>query len=232
MLNLSEYTPIVDLGLDEIELDLNPHGYKPSLYDDIIDDIESDENKTEEKHNTVKRNEFLFTDEMRKSLKLNLDSKTRKVYPKTNVSSNNPVYKNRKELENDLSVAYRNAGITNENMVRMLVKHDMIESRGRTPQGKFNYGNITTGRYWNGDYVVGNDKDEKGNPIKQRFRSYNSLEDYVKDKVQFLTRLYDFDQNDDAKTFINKLDGGNKAGRRYAESPTYRRVLWDSFSVQ
>ena len=41
------------------------------------------------------------------------------------------------------------------------------------------------------------------------------MEDYVKDEIQFLTNLYDFDQNDDLSTFLNKLQGGNKGKRKY-----------------
>lgn len=36
--------------------------------------------------------------------------------------------------------------------------------------------------------VVGNDKNAKGEAIKQKFRAYNSMDDYAKDKVQFLRK--------------------------------------------
>ena len=64
--------------------------------------------------------------------------------------------------------------------------------------------------------VVGNDKNARGEAIKQKFRAYNSMDDYAKDKVQFLKKLYDFDENDDIATFTSKLTGANKGKRRYA----------------
>ena len=92
---------------------------------------------------------------------------------------------------------------------------------GRSAQGKFNFGNLTTGAKWKGDYVRGNDHDAKGNPIKQKFRSYNSMDEYAADKLQFLKHLYDFDENDDINTFTSKLTGKNKGKRRYAEATDY-----------
>ena len=47
------------------------------------------------------------------------------------------------------------------------------------------------------------------------------MDDYVKDEIQFLTNLYDFNQNDDFDTFIGKLQGGNSGKRRYAEDVNY-----------
>ena len=71
--------------------------------------------------------------------------------------------------------------------IRMLVSQDALESAwGRSAQGKFNFGNLTTGAKWQGDYVTGNDKNAKGEAIKQKFRSYNSMDEYAADKVQFL----------------------------------------------
>ena len=103
-----------------------------------------------------------------------------------------------------------------------LITQDALESAwGRSAQGKFNFGNLTTGAKWKGDYVRGNDHDAKGNPIKQKFRSYNSMDEYAADKLQFLKHLYDFDENDDINTFTAKLTGKNKGKRRYAEATDY-----------
>ena len=76
-----------------------------------------------------------------------------------------------------------------------------------------------------GNYVEGKDHDAKGNPIKQRFRAYNSMDEYAADKVQFLKRLYDFDENDDINRFTAKLTGANKGKRRYAEAKNYATSL-------
>ena len=135
-------------------------------------------------------------------------------------------YKDRSKWAADLTNAYKRAGITNDNAIRMLVSQDALESAwGRSAQGKFNFGNLTTGAKWQGDYVTGNDKNAKGEAIKQKFRSYNSMDEYAADKVQFLKRLYDFDENDDINKFVAKLTGSNKGKRRYAEAGNYAKLL-------
>lgn len=135
-------------------------------------------------------------------------------------------YKDRSKWMADLTNAYKRAGITNDNAIRMLVSQDALESAwGRSAQGKFNFGNLTTGAKWQGDYVTGNDKNAKGEAIKQKFRSYNSMDEYAADKVQFLKRLYDFDENDDINKFVAKLTGSNKGKRRYAEARNYANAL-------
>jgi len=135
-------------------------------------------------------------------------------------------YKDRSKWVADLTNAYKRAGITNDNAIRMLVSQDALESAwGRSAQGKFNFGNLTTGAKWKGDYVTGNDKNAKGEAIKQKFRSYNSMDEYAADKVQFLKRLYDFEENDDINKFVAKLTGSNKGKRRYAEARNYAKLL-------
>ena len=148
------------------------------------------------------------------------------VVDNTANSTWNSPYKDRSKWIADLTNAYKRAGITNDNAIRMLVSQDALESAwGRSAQGKFNFGNLTTGAKWQGDYVTGNDHDAAGNPIKQKFRSYNSMDEYAADKVQFLKRLYDFDENDDINKFVAKLTGSNKGKRRYAEARNYADTL-------
>lgn len=135
-------------------------------------------------------------------------------------------YTNRKQWATELIDAYKKAGITNDNAIRMLLAQDALESSwGKSAQGKYNFGNLTTGSSWKGDYVTGNDKNAKGEAIKQKFRSYNSMDEYAADKIQFLKRLYDFDENDDINKFVAKLTGSNKGKRRYAEATNYAKVL-------
>ena len=126
-------------------------------------------------------------------------------------------YTNRKQWSTELINAYKKAGITNDNAIRMLLAQDALESSW----GKSNFGNLTTGSSWKGDYVTGNDKNAKGEAIKQKFRSYNSMDEYAADKVQFLKRLYDFDENDDINKFVAKLTGSNKGKRRYNYKELY-----------
>ena len=149
-----------------------------------------------------------------------------KVVNNTANSTWSSPYKDRSKWAADLTNAYKRAGITNDNAIRMLVSQDALESAwGRSAQGKFNFGNLTTGAKWQGDYVTGNDKNAKGEAIKQKFRSYNSMDEYAADKVQFLKRLYDFDENDDINKFVAKLTGSNKGKRRYAEARNYAKLL-------
>lgn len=138
----------------------------------------------------------------------------------------NSPYKDKNKWATDLANSYKRAGITNDNAIRMLLAQDALESGwGRSAQGKFNFGNLTTGSRWKGNYVAGNDKNAKGEAIKQKFRSYNSMDEYAADKVQFLKRLYDFDENDDINKFAAKLTGSNKGKRRYAEARNYANTL-------
>lgn len=135
-------------------------------------------------------------------------------------------YTDRNKWVADLTQAYRRAGITNDNALKMLVAQDALESAwGRSAQGKFNFGNLTTGARWKGDYVTGNDKNAQGQAIKQKFRSYNSIDEYAADKLQFLKRLYDFDENDDINKFTAKLTGSNRGKRKYAEDTNYTNSL-------
>lgn len=149
-----------------------------------------------------------------------------KPITKTAKSTWKSPYTNRKQWTTELINAYKKAGITNDNAIRMLLAQDALESSwGKSAQGKYNFGNLTTGSSWKGDYVTGNDKNAKGEAIKQKFRSYNSMDEYAADKIQFLKRLYDFDENDDINKFVAKLTGSNKGKRRYAEASNYAKVL-------
>lgn len=153
-------------------------------------------------------------------------SVTDKPVTKTANSTWKSPYTNRKQWSTELINAYKKAGITNDNAIRMLLAQDALESSwGKSAQGKYNFGNLTTGSSWKGDYVTGNDKNAKGEAIKQKFRSYNSMDEYAADKIQFLKRLYDFDENDDINKFVAKLTGSNRGKRRYAEATNYAKVL-------
>lgn len=160
---------------------------------------------------------------------------TDKPVTKTANSTWKSPYTNKKQWSTELINAYKKAGITNDNAIRMLLAQDALESSwGKSAQGKYNFGNLTTGSSWKGDYVTGNDKNAKGEAIKQKFRSYNSMDEYAADKIQFLKRLYDFDENDDINKFVAKLTGSNKGKRRYAEAKEYAnslRGVYNSFKA-
>lgn len=134
-------------------------------------------------------------------------------------------YSDRNKWIKDLTIAYKKQGL-NDNAIKNLIAKNALESNwGKSAQGDYNFGNLTTGKVWKGRFVQGKDKDKNGKTIVQNFRAYDSLDDFVKDEIQFLTRLYDFNQNDDLSTFLNKLQGGNTAGRYYAEDPSYKNKI-------
>ncbi len=164
-------------------------------------------------------------EELKKENEIEAPVEVQKQTPNISETWKSPYLDKNKWVE-DLSAAYRNAGITNENAIKMLVSQDALESGwGRSAQGKFNFGNLTTGTNWKGNYTEGKDHDSEGNPIKQKFRAYNSMDEYAVDKVGFLKRLYDFDENDDINKFTAKLTGANKGKRRYAEAKNYATSL-------
>ena len=121
----------------------------------------------------------------------------------------------------DMTAAYKRAGIS-DNAIKYLIAKNALESGwGRYAQGDFNFGNITAGSNWTGRYVQGKDKDSKGNPIGQKFRAYDNLDAFVTDEINFLTRLYNFNKDDDFETFIGKLQGNNSGKRKYAAATDY-----------
>lgn len=137
----------------------------------------------------------------------------------------NPYKGNKNKWISDITAAYKKVGLNDNAIKNLLAKNALESGYGAHAQGDFNYGNITTGSNWSGRYVQGRDSNANGQPIKQQFRAYNSLDDYVKDEIQFLTSLYDFNQDDNFDTFVGKLQGDNKGGRKYAEATSYKEAL-------
>lgn len=134
-------------------------------------------------------------------------------------------YSDKNKWTADMIAAYKRQGL-NDNAIKNLIAKNALESAwGKSAQGDYNFGNITAGKSWKGRIVEGGDKNAAGKAITQRFRAYDSLDDYVKDEIQFLTNLYDFNQDDDISKFLDKLQGGNSAGRKYAEDPSYRNKV-------
>lgn len=147
------------------------------------------------------------------------------------VSRWNSIYAgNQQRWVSDMKAAYKRAGLSDSAIKNLIAKNALESGWGTTAQGSFNFGNITTGRNWKGKYVKGRDHDADGNRITHNFRAYDSLDDYVADEIQFLTKLYDFNQNDDFDTFINKLQGGNSGKRKYAEDRQYASKVRNVFN--
>ena len=111
---------------------------------------------------------------------------------------------------------------------RMAVIAQMgLESGWKVPQD-FNYGNITTGEAWNGPSTIKPDKDAKGNPITQAFRTYKSPEHFVDDYVSLLKKQYPSAHKEltspdfDVHKFTSGLQDGNF---KYAEDPKYKQKI-------
>ena len=117
-----------------------------------------------------------------------------------------------------LSTAYRKLGVS-ENGIKNLLSKNILESGwGKFTIGDFNYGNIKTGKNWTG-------KSKKDYSSNDLYRSYDSIDEYAKDEIDFLTRLYDFNDSDDIKTFTDKLQGKNNGKRKYAEGTNYKEKI-------
>ena len=136
-------------------------------------------------------------------------------------SWDNPYKNDRDKWVRDMTEAYKRNGVSDNGIKNLIAKNAFESGWGNSAQGAYNFGNITAGSKWQGDYYDGKDVDADGNPITNRFRAYSDLDSYVKDELQFLTSLYDFDTNDDFETFAKKLQGGNKGKRYYAEDRKY-----------
>lgn len=138
--------------------------------------------------------------------------------------------KGKRQFVHDLNQAYLRAGVKNEELRKMLVGQSALESGYGSASlggGDYNYGNLTTGSKWKGNWRVARDKDGKGNWILQKFRSYDSMDDFVKDKLEFigLNSRYKVDINKDTpQTYIDKIVRGG-----YAQDPNYRAALYDMY---
>lgn len=123
---------------------------------------------------------------------------------------------------NSMIASYKKLGLNN-NAIKNLIAQTALESNygQSTLSGYNNFGGITTGSYWTGKKIKSGDKDKDGNRITQDFRVYDNMDHFTKDHLEFLTKLYDFNQNDDLNTFLNKLLGNNKGKRKYAQAKDY-----------
>lgn len=119
---------------------------------------------------------------------------------------------------------YRRYGLSDNAIKNLLAKNAHESNWGKSVHGRYNYGNITQGS-WKGKVVEGADTDKNGVPIKQKYRDYDSLDEAISDEIDFLTRLYDFNQDDDISTFTDKLSGKNSGGRYYAEDPLWKHHI-------
>ena len=135
--------------------------------------------------------------------------------------SNSIKYSNSENFISDLTNAYKAAGITNEDLLKLLIGQDALETTwGKNPVGDYNFGNIIVTPSFKGKY-----KEALDNGNKRKFRSYNSLSEYVQDKLRILNNTYQITNSDSIDSAISKLMGNNKGKYKYAESPNYANTL-------
>lgn len=137
-------------------------------------------------------------------------------------------YTDKDEFVSDLYTAYSKAlkekGI-NPSYAYMLVAQDALESNyGSKYAGNYNYGNITA--IGDQDYTLGKDSDGKGNSISQKFRNYNSLNEWVNAKINLLNgkRYRAFTGAPDQ--FYERVKAGG-----YATDPDYVKKLINTYKV-
>ena len=141
-------------------------------------------------------------------------------------------YQNQRDLWiADMTNSYKKLGL-NDNAIKNLIAQTALESNyGQSVlSGYNNFGGITTGAYWTGKRIKSGDKDKDGNRITQDFRVYDDMDHFTRDHLEFLTKLYDFDQNDDLNTFLNKLLGNNKGKRKYAQAKDYSKAVTNRYN--
>lgn len=124
-----------------------------------------------------------------------------------------------------------NLGLNKNLIMNMFVK-DVIESGwGAKNQSPYNFGNIKKTKNWKGSVVEGQDQNKTGNVIDASYRSYSSIEEYLRDEVSLLKRVYKIKDDDSMKTFSEKLTGTHKhqAKFKYAEDPNYFMKLLNTY---
>ena len=126
-----------------------------------------------------------------------------------------------------LESALRDSSINNPKARTAVIAQMGLETGWKVPSDN-NFGNITTGEAWNGSSTVKPDKDAKGNPITQSFRTYKSPEHFVGDYVSLLKKQYpdaykeltsdDFD--------IHRFTSGLQDGKfQYAQDTKYKQKI-------
>lgn len=125
----------------------------------------------------------------------------------------------------NMMAAYRNAGISGDSIRYLIAKNALESNYGTAVIGDYNYGNITKGSSWTGETKK---MDINGQQVQ--FRSYANLDDYIKDELSLLRRLYDFKASDDIDTFLRKLQGRNQGRYQYAEDSKYIQKVKETYN--
>ena len=75
------------------------------------------------------------------------------------------------------------------------------------------------------NYRIAWDHNAKGENVQQKFRNYDSVDDFIQDKMNLLSKRYkvDFSKDNESSYFDKIIKGG------YAEDPYYRSRLNDMY---
>lgn len=113
----------------------------------------------------------------------------------------------------ELYAAYKRNGCSDQ-FARNLIGQDALETGwGQHIVGDYNYGNIKTGKSWTGASRKAHDKVENS---YDAYRSYESVDDYVKDKLELLKGRYHITGTETPEQFTDKLvAGGYATGKDY-----------------
>lgn len=134
----------------------------------------------------------------------------------------------KQQFINDLLTAYRkylSSVGKDPRYAEYFVAQDALETGyGQHYAGNWNFGNITKGS-WKGSVTSGNDHDASGRKITQQFRNYDSLEQYIQDKLSILgNKRYDIWSYSPEQLYDRLVAGG------YAEDPNYKNKLMSVYN--
>lgn len=126
-----------------------------------------------------------------------------------------------------LSDALKSSTIPSDK-ARMAIIAQMGLERGWKMPSDFNLGNITAGSSWAGDTTTRGDRDARGNPITQKFRSYKSPKEFLDDYMSLLKNQYPvaYAALHDKDFNIDKFTSGLTEGKaKYAANPKYKETV-------
>lgn len=132
-----------------------------------------------------------------------------------NTTKTSKKYTNKNEFISEMTEAYSKAlklrGI-NPNYASYLAIQDALESGfGKSYVGNWNYGNITVGSS-GASYTEGKDHDGYGKQIINKFRNYDTLDDYINNKIDLLSGRRYRAFNGDISGFYSRVKAGGYAG--------------------
>ena len=124
-------------------------------------------------------------------------------------------YTDRNEFISEMTDAYSKAlklRNINPDYASYLAIQDAWESNfGKSYVGNWNYGNITVGSS-GASYTEGKDHDGYGKQIINKFRNYNSLNDYINNKIDLLSGKRYRAFAGDLSGFYSRIKAGGYAG--------------------